>query len=131
MGFSHHGNRKMKVRCSHCGHTQTLRQASNRRTSEDGKELFQCSHCHRYSTIYSNKTTTTPRQKTLESNPIDDFIIKSVVKGLRAFGFNISEWKTDKEIEQEKQAKLKQIEEERKRQREEEMRRLNSIPIWL
>jgi len=60
----------MRVRCSFCGHVQTLRKGSSRRISQDGKRLFQCSNCHRYSPISEN---TTQRSIGVQrSKPIDD-----------------------------------------------------------
>jgi len=64
----------MRVRCSFCGHVQTLRRASSRRTSQDGKRLFQCSNCHRYSPISENITQRSilvQRSKHVDDSDVD------------------------------------------------------------
>jgi len=108
----------MKVQCSYCGHFQTLRQASSRRTSQDGKELFQCSQCHRYSPISKTQVKQPVSSKAREEfeDLLDQKTADLIRWGLEKVGIRIPRPKTREEIELEKR------EEERKKRLEEQSR---------
>jgi hypothetical protein len=80
----------MKAQCSHCGHTQTLKRASKRRTSEKEKDLFQCSSCHRYSPIspiYDSGVNKSKRIGMNEKDPLVEIASNLIRKGLEKLGF--------------------------------------------